>query len=219
MIEEYIAKLVDHTALKPTTTWDEIQTLCNEAVQYNAASICIPPCYVAEAKAYLKSYLQSDMKICTVIGFPNGYQTKAVKFNETLEAVKDGADEIDLVINLTNVKNGRYDLILNEIRMVKAACAGKVLKVIVETCALTEEEKIEVCKVVCESGATFIKTSTGFGTNGATVEDVKLFKEIILQMESDTKIKAAGGIRSVEFAKELIQAGADRIGASSLLKM
>ena len=214
MDKKAIAHLVDHTLLTPVADWQMISNLCNEAVQMQAASVCIPPCYVKEAVAYLRSYLQSDLAVCTVVGFPNGYMTKGVKFNETLEAVKDGAAEIDMVINLTHVKNGRYDAVLNEIRAVRAACPGKILKVIIEACALTEEEKIKMCEIVSDSGADFIKTSTGFGKSGATVEDVALLRAHVAE---HIKVKSAGGIKTVEQAEALIQAGAERLGASSLL--
>jgi deoxyribose-phosphate aldolase len=179
-----------------------------------AASVCLPPCYVKEAKLYLRSYLQSDLPVCTVVGFPNGYMTKGVKFNETLEAIKDGADEIDMVINLTHVKNGHFDAVLNEIRAVRAASNGHILKVIIETCYLTEGEKIKLCEIVTEAGANFIKTSTGFGKYGATVEDVRLLRE---HVGANVKVKAAGGIKTIEDAVAMIEAGAERLGASSLL--
>ena len=214
MDKKAIAHLVDHTLLSPVADWQMISNLCNEAVQMQAASVCIPPCYVKETVAYLRSYLQSDLPVCTVIGFPNGYMTKGVKFNETLEAVKDGADEIDMVINLTHVKNGRYDAVLNEIRAVRAACPGKILKVIIEACALSEAEKIKMCQIVSESGADFIKTSTGFAGGGATLEDVALLRAHVAE---HVKVKAAGGIKTVEQAQALIAAGAERLGASSLL--
>lgn len=214
MDKKEIAHRVDHTLLDPCADWSRISALCNEAVQMQAASVCIPPCYVKEAKAYLRSYLQADLAVCTVIGFPNGYMTKGVKFNETLEAVKDGADEIDMVINLTHVKNGRFDAVLNEIRAVRAASQGHILKVIIETCYLTEEEKIKMCEIVTASGADFIKTSTGFGKYGATVEDVRLLRE---HVGENVKVKAAGGIKTLEDAVAMLEAGADRLGASSLL--
>ena len=206
--------MVDHTLLDPCADWSRISALCNEAVQMEAASVCIPPCYVKEAKLYLRSYLQSDLPVCTVVGFPNGYMTKGVKFNETLEAIKDGADEIDMVINLTHVKNGHFDAVLNEIRAVRAASNGHILKVIIETCYLTEGEKIKLCEIVTEAGADFIKTSTGFGKYGATVEDVRLLRE---HVGANVKVKAAGGIKTIEDAVAMIEAGAERLGASSLL--
>ena len=214
MDKKEIAHMVDHTLLDPCADWSRISALCNEAVQREAASVCIPPCYVKEAKLYLRSYLQSDLPVCTVVGFPNGYMTKGVKFNETLEAIKDGADEIDMVINLTHVKNGHFDAVLNEIRAVRAASNGHILKVIIETCYLTEGEKIKLCEIVTEAGADFIKTSTGFGKYGATVEDVRLLRE---HVGANVKVKAAGGIKTIEDAVAMIEAGAERLGASSLL--
>lgn len=214
MDKKEIAHMVDHTLLDPCADWSRISALCNEAVQMEAASVCIPPCYVKEAKLYLRSYLQSDLPVCTVVGFPNGYMTKGVKFNETLEAIKDGADEIDMVINLTHVKNGHFDAVLNEIRAVRAASNGHILKVIIETCYLTEGEKIKLCEIVTEAGADFIKTSTGFGKYGATVEDVRLLHE---HVGANVKVKAAGGIKTIEDAVAMIEAGAERLGASSLL--
>ena len=214
MDKKEIAHMVDHTLLDPCADWSRISALCNEAVQMEAASVCIPPCYVKEAKLYLRSYLQSDLPVCTVVGFPNGYMTKGVKFNETLEAIQDGADEIDMVINLTHVKNGHFDAVLNEIRAVRAASNGHILKVIIETCYLTEGEKIKLCEIVTEAGANFIKTSTGFGKYGATVEDVRLLRE---HVGANVKVKAAGGIKTIEDAVAMIEAGAERLGASSLL--
>lgn len=214
MDKKEIAHMIDHTLLDPCADWSRISALCNEAVQMEAASVCIPPCYVKEAKLYLRSYLQSDLPVCTVVGFPNGYMTKGVKFNETLEAIKDGADEIDMVINLTHVKNGHFDAVLNEIRAVRAASNGHILKVIIETCYLTEGEKIKLCEIVTEAGADFIKTSTGFGKYGATVEDVRLLRE---HVGANVKVKAAGGIKTIEDAVAMIEAGAERLGASSLL--
>ena len=214
MDKKEIAHMVDHTLLDPCADWSRISALCNEAVQMEAASVCIPPCYVKEAKLYLRSYLQSNLPVCTVVGFPNGYMTKGVKFNETLEAIKDGADEIDMVINLTHVKNGHFDAVLNEIRAVRAASNGHILKVIIETCYLTEGEKIKLCEIVTEAGADFIKTSTCFGKYGATVEDVRLLRE---HVGANVKVKAAGGIKTIEDAVAMIEAGAERLGASSLL--
>lgn len=214
MDKKEIAHMVDHTLLDPCADWSRISALCNEAVQMEAASVCLPTCYVKEAKLYLRSYLQSDLPVCTVVGFPNGYMTKGVKFNETLEAIKDGADEIDMVINLTHVKNGHFDAVLNEIRAVRAASNGHILKVIIETCYLTEGEKIKLCEIVTEAGADFIKTSTGFGKYGATVEDVRLLREYV---GANVKVKAAGGIKTIEDAVAMIEAGAERLGASSLL--
>lgn len=207
-----ILSCVDHTLLSQTATFDEIKTICDDAIKYNTASVCIPPSYVKDAKEYVKDKLT----ICTVIGFPNGYNTTAVKCFETADAVKNGADEIDMVINLGYVKEGKYDLILNEINEVKKACSGKLLKVIIETCLLTDEEKIELCKIVSESNADFIKTSTGFSTAGATKNDIKLFAENIY---GDLRIKAAGGISSLEDAEDFIALGASRLGTSRIVKL
>ncbi len=207
-----ILSCVDHTLLSQTATFDEIKAICDDAIKYNTASVCIPPSYVKDAKEYVKDKLT----ICTVIGFPNGYNTTAVKCFETADAVKNGADEIDMVINLGYVKEGKYDLILNEINEVKKACSGKLLKVIIETCLLTDEEKIELCKIVSESNADFIKTSTGFSTAGATKNDIKLFAENIY---GDLRIKAAGGISSLEDAEDFIALGASRLGTSRIVKL
>ena len=207
---EQIQTHSDHTGLKQTTTWTQVQKLCDEAISGNAASVCIPPCYVAKAKAYVNG----AMPICTVIGFPNGYQTTMVKLVETKEALANGADEIDMVINLCDVKNGEWDKVAHEIKALKHACGNRVLKVIVETCYLTEAEKVHLCKIVTEAKADYIKTSTGFGSAGATVEDVTLFRK---ECGADVKIKAAGGIRTVEDAEKMLSAGADRLGSSALL--
>ena len=207
-----ILSCVDHTLLSQTATFDEIKAICNDAIKYNTASVCIPPSYVKDAKAYVKDKLT----ICTVIGFPNGYNTTAVKCFETADAINNGADEIDMVINLGYVKDGKYDLILDEINEVKKACSGKLLKVIIETCLLTDEEKIKLCKIVSESNADYIKTSTGFSTAGATKNDIKLFAENIY---GDLKIKAAGGISSLEDAEDFIALGASRLGTSRIVKI
>ncbi len=207
---EQIYTHIDHTVLKQTTTWDQVQKLCDEAIKGNAASVCIPPCYVAKAKAYV----EGAMPICTVIGFPNGYQTTMVKLVETKEALANGADEIDMVINLCDVKNGDWDKVAHEVKALKNACGNRVLKVIVETCYLTEDEKVRLCKIVTDAKADYIKTSTGFGSAGATVEDVALFRK---ECGSDVKIKAAGGIRTVEDAENMLSVGADRLGSSALL--
>ncbi|MBQ2777460.1 MAG: deoxyribose-phosphate aldolase [Peptococcaceae bacterium] len=207
---EQIYTHIDHTVLKQTTTWAQVQKLCDEAIQGKAASVCIPPCYVAKAK----EYTNGEMPICTVIGFPNGYQTTMVKLVETKEALANGADEIDMVINLCDVKNGEWDKVSHEIKALKHACGNRVLKVIVETCYLTEEEKVRLCQIVTEAKADYIKTSTGFGSAGATVEDVILFRK---ECGPDVKIKAAGGIRTVEDAENMLSAGADRLGSSALL--
>lgn len=209
-MKEEILKKVDHTLLKQISTMEDIKKLCDDAIKFNTASVCIPPCYVKEAK----EYVGDKMKICTVIGFPNGYNLTSVKMFETEEAIKDGADEIDMVINIGKLKEKKYDYILNEINGIKTKCNGKILKVIVETCLLTEEEKIKMCEIVSESEADYIKTSTGFSTGGATLEDIKLFKKYI---KNNKKIKAAGGIKGFEDAEEFIEAGADRLGTSKLV--
>ena len=209
MNKQDIMSRVDHTILATTATWEQVKKICDEGMKYNTASVCIPPRYVKKAA----QYVGSKLKICTVIGFPNGYNMPEVKVFETEDAVRCGADEIDMVINLGMVKAGDWEGVLEEIKAVKASCAGRILKVIVETCQLTREEKIAACRVVSMSGADFIKTSTGFSTGGATVEDVKLFKQ---HVSPDVRVKAAGGIRSFEQAQAMIDAGADRIGASAL---
>lgn len=200
---------VDHTLLKQQATWEQIKQICDDAAAFGTASICIPPSYVKACA----EYLQGKVPVCTVIGFPNGYHTTAVKVFETKEAVKEGAEEIDMVINIGWVKDGRYDLILNEINAIKAACNGKLLKVIIETCLLTEEEKIRMCQVVNESDADYIKTSTGFSTSGATFEDIALMKA---NMSEGKMIKAAGGIADFNDAVKFIGLGADRLGTSRL---
>lgn len=200
-------KRVDHTKLQAFCTWEEIQNLCEEAIEYETASVCIPPAYVERVhKAY-----GEKINICTVIGFPLGYQVTAAKVTEAKEAIAQGCNEIDMVINITDVKNGLFDKVEEEIRQVKKACGNHILKVIIETCYLTEEEKIAMCHAVTNAGADYIKTSTGFGTGGATVEDVKLFKEHI---GPNVKIKAAGGVSSLEDLKTFIELGCDRIGTS-----
>ena len=207
-----ILRRVDHTLLQPTATLDEIKALCDDAIRYHTASVCIPPSYVKAAA----EYVGDKMKICTVIGFPNGYSTTKVKVFETEDAVRHGADEIDMVVNLGWVKDKRWDDILHEIRSVKESCNGRVLKVIVETCLLTEEEKIKLCELVSASGADYIKTSTGFSTGGATREDVALFKA---HVSSDVKIKAAGGISSLKDGADMIALGADRLGTSRIVRL
>ncbi|MBP8616490.1 deoxyribose-phosphate aldolase [Veillonella sp.] len=202
-----ILSKVDHTLLKPDATWDAIKVLCDEAVAYKAASVCIPPNYV---KRVADEY--SDLVICTVVGFPLGYQTTEVKLAETRQALAEGATEIDMVIDVTDVKNGDYRKVTEEIRALKKACGTHVLKVIVEACYLTEAEKIAMCKAVTEAGADYIKTSTGFGTGGTTIKDVALFKEHI---GAKVKIKAAGGIRTVEDMVAYLELGCSRIGASA----
>ena len=209
MNKQDIMSRVDHTILTTTATWEQVKKICDEGMKYGTASVCIPPRYVKKAA----QYVGSKLKICTVIGFPNGYNMPEVKVFETEDAVRCGADEIDMVINLGMVKSGDWEGVLEEIKAVKASCAGRILKVIVETCQLTQEEKIAACRVVSMSGADFIKTSTGFSTAGATVEDIKLFKA---HVSPDVRIKAAGGIRTFEQAQAMIDAGADRIGASAL---
>lgn len=207
---EILAK-VDHTLLAQTSTWQEIQQICNDAANYGAASVCIPPTHVKQAR----EYLTGKVKICTVIGFPNGYHTTAVKEFETRDAVANGADEIDMVINLGWVKEKAFDKVEQEIRTVKNACQGRILKVIIETCLLTEEEKIKMCEIVTKAGADYIKTSTGFSTSGATFADVKLFAG---HVGESVKIKAAGGISDFADAEEFIRLGADRLGTSRLVK-
>ena len=212
MKKEKIISTIDHTLLKQVATWEQIRDLCIEGMESGTASVCTPPSFVKQAAEFVNGRLP----ICTVIGFPNGYQTTAIKAMEAAQAVKNGADEIDMVINIGWVKEGRYDDVLKEIDAVKDACNGKLLKVIIETCLLTEEEKIALCDVVSRSRAEFIKTSTGFAGGGATLEDIQLFKKYVT---GDTKIKAAGGIKSVADAEAFLAAGADRLGTSSLLAM
>ena len=208
MDNQTIATYIDHTLLKPVATWEQIVSLCDEAVKYHTASVCIPPNYIARVKAKYGETLP----VATVIGFPLGYEVTSAKVEETKAALSDGADEIDMVINITDVKNGDYEAVKNEIAELKEVCGDKILKVIVETCYLTEDEKIAMCKAVTEAKADYIKTSTGFGTAGATLEDVKLFKANI---GPDVKIKAAGGIRTKEDMEAYIEAGVSRIGCSS----
>ena len=204
-----ILSRVDHTLLKQGATWEQIKAVCDDGLRFGTASVCIPPSFVKQAAEYLKGRLP----VCTVIGFPNGYNTTAVKVYETAEAVENGADEIDMVVNLGWVKEGRYDRVLEEINAVKKACAGRLLKVIIETCLLTEEEKTELCRTVTRSDAEFIKTSTGFSTGGATFADVELMKA---QMGEGKQIKAAGGISGFHDAETFIRLGADRLGTSRL---
>ena len=201
----------DHTLLTQTATWADIRGICDDGMKYHTASVCIPASFVKQAKAYVGDKLP----ICTVIGFPNGYDTTAAKCFEAADAVKNGASEVDMVINIGWVKDGLYDKVLDEIRQIKAACGGKLLKVIIETCLLTDAEKIELCRVVSESGADYIKTSTGFGGGGATREDVALFKA---HVAPHVKIKAAGGIADLNDAKDFIALGADRLGTSRIVK-
>ena len=212
MNEREILSHVDHTLLTPDATWEQVQALCDQGREFGTASVCIPPRYVKRAA----EYVGNSLKICTVIGFPNGYSTPEVKVFETEDAIRNGADEIDMVINLGLAKAGDWEGVLSEIKAVKASCKGRILKVIVEACLLTQAEKVAACRVVSMSGADFIKTSTGFSTGGATVEDVALFRE---HVSPDVRIKAAGGIRTFEQARAMLEAGADRIGASALVAL
>ena len=212
MTLQEILRTVDHTLLSPAATEADIRALCDDGLRYGTASVCIPAAYVAFAKAYVGDRLP----VCTVIGFPTGYSVTAVKCAETARAVADGADEIDMVINVGWLKDGRYEDVLQEIRAVKAACNGKLLKVIIETCLLTEEEKIKMCELVSASGAEYIKTSTGFSVGGATREDVALFAA---HVAPHVKIKAAGGIASLEDAEAFLQLGASRLGTSRIVKI
>lgn len=207
-----IFKTVDHTLLAQTATWAEIKQICDDGMAYGTASVCIPPSYVKQAK----EYVGEKLAICTVIGFPNGYMTTATKEFETKDALANGADEIDMVINLGWVKDNRFDLVEQEIRTLKAACGTKILKVIIETCLLTEAEKVKMCEVVTASGADFIKTSTGFSTAGATFEDIALFAANI---GPNVKMKAAGGISSFDDAEKFISLGASRLGTSRIVKL
>ncbi len=211
-IKDIIA-IVDHTILNTTSTWEEVKVILDDGMKFKVASACIPPFFVKKAK----EYVGNNLKICTVIGFPNGYNTTETKIFETEDAIKNGADEIDMVINIGMLKEKKYDDILNEIKRIHSVCKNKnkILKVIIETCLLTEEEKIKMCEILNESGAEFIKTSTGFSTNGATFEDVKLMKE---HVSKNVGIKAAGGIGSIDDAKKFIELGATRLGTSRLIK-
>ena len=206
-----ILRRVDHTLLSQGATWEEIRAICEDGVKYGCASVCIPASYVKQAS----EYVAGKIAICTVIGFPNGYSTTAAKCFEARDAVENGASEIDMVINIGWVKDGLYDKVLEEIKAVKAACGGKLLKVIIETCLLTDAEKIEMCRVVSDSGAEYIKTSTGFGGGGATREDVALFKA---HVAPHVKIKAAGGIANLQDAEDFVALGADRLGTSRIVK-
>ncbi len=207
-----ILKHVDHTLLTQTATWEEIKQICDDAVKYGTASVCIPPSYVKETK----EYVQDKMAVCTVIGFPNGYMTTAAKEFETKDAIANGADEIDMVINIGWLKDKKYRLLENEIRTLKAACGKRILKVIIETCLLTEEEKVKMCKIVTAAGADYIKTSTGFSKAGAAFEDIKLFEE---NVGAGVKIKAAGGISSMADAEKFLTLGAERLGTSRIVKI
>jgi deoxyribose-phosphate aldolase len=210
-LKEILSKC-DHTLLSQTATWEQIKAVCDDGMKYGTASVCIPASYVERAK----KYVGDKLAICTVIGFPNGYDTTAAKCFMAYDAVKNGADEVDMVINIGWVKDKMYDKVLDEIKAIKTACCGKLLKVIIETCLLTEEEKIRMCRVVSESGAEYIKTSTGFSTGGATKEDVALMKKYCAP---ELKIKAAGGISSIEDARDFINLGASRLGTSRIVKL
>lgn len=212
MDKKDILSKVDHTLLKQTATWAQIQKICDEGMEHQTASVCIPPCYVKKAK----EYVQDKLAICTVIGFPNGNMTTAAKVFETKDAVANGADEIDMVINIGYVKDQAYDAVLDEIKAIEEACNGKLLKVIIETCLLTDEEKIKMCEIVTASGADYIKTSTGFSTGGATFEDVALMRKYVGEQ---VKVKAAGGVSSVADAEKFIALGADRLGTSRLIAL
>ncbi|MCI9556289.1 deoxyribose-phosphate aldolase [Oscillospiraceae bacterium 50-16] len=209
MDQREILSRLDHTILTPDATWEQVRTVCDEGRRLETASVCVPPRYVKR----VNGYVGGSLKICTVVGFPNGYTTPEVKVFETEDAIRNGADEIDMVINQGLAKEGDWEGVLSELRAVKASCKGRILKVIVEACRFTQEEKISLCRVVSMAGADFIKTSTGFAQGGATVEDVRLFREHI---SPDMRVKAAGGIRTFEQAQALLEAGADRIGASAL---
>ena len=210
-IQEILSKC-DHTLLSPTATFEDIKALCDDAVRFKTASVCIPPCYVKRAK----EYAGDKIPICTVVGFPLGYSTTLSKCTEAAEAVENGADEIDMVINIGELKAGNYDFVGNEISAVKAVCGDKILKVIIETCLLTEDEKKKMCEVVSRSCADFIKTSTGFSTGGATFDDIKLFDD---NVAFGIGIKAAGGISTLEDAEKFIELGADRLGTSKIVKI
>ena len=212
MSEKELLAKVDHTLLNQAATWKEIQEICDDAIHYGTASVCIPPSFVKMAKEYVKD----TMKICTVIGFPNGYMTKEAKIFETKDALEKGADEIDMVINIGWLKEQKYDEIVDEIRALKEVCGNNILKVIIETCLLTEEEKIKMCELVTKAGADYIKTSTGFSEAGATFEDIALFKKYVGE---NVKIKAAGGISSFADAEKFVELGADRLGTSRLIKL
>jgi len=207
-----LCSMVDHTLLKQTATWDQIKALCDEAMKFGTASVCIPPCYVKQAH----DYVQGKLTICTVVGFPNGNMTTNAKEFETLEALANGAEEIDMVINIGMLRAGNTDYVANEIRRLKEACGRRILKVIIETCLLTEEEKKTMCRIVTDCGADFIKTSTGFSTGGATPEDIKLFAE---NVGPNVRIKAAGGIATLEDAENFVKLGATRLGTSRVLKL
>ena len=207
-----ILKYVDHTLLTQTATWDEIKQICDDGMAFGTASVCIPPSYVKQAKEYVGDRLA----VCTVIGFPNGYNTTAVKEFETKQAIAEGASEIDMVINIGWLKDKKYDAVLNEIKTLKAACGNRILKVIIETCLLTDEEKVKMCEIVTEAGADFIKTSTGFSKAGATFSDIALFAQ---HVGPNVQMKAAGGIASLDDAKKFLSLGATRLGTSRIVKL
>lgn len=209
-MKEILSK-VDHTLLSQTATWEDVQKICDDGMKYKTASVCIPPSFVKKAK----EYVDENIKVCTVIGFPNGYNTTAVKVFETIDAVTNGADEIDMVVNIGWIKEKRWDEIQTEIKKIRKACDGKILKVIIETCLLTDDEKAIMCGIVYEAGADYIKTSTGFSTGGATKKDVKLLAEC---RNPELRIKAAGGISSIQDAEDFINLGADRLGTSKIVK-
>lgn len=212
MEKKDILKIVDHTLLTQTATWAEIKEILDDAMKYGTASACIPASYVKQAA----DYVEGKLPICTVIGFPNGYSTTETKIFETKDAIANGADEIDMVINIGHLKDKKYDVIENEIRRIHEACGGRILKVIIETCLLTEEEKIKMCEIVTKAGAEYIKTSTGFSTSGATFADVELMRKHI---GSEVKVKAAGGISSFDDAEKFMELGAERLGTSRLIKI
>ncbi|WMJ23916.1 deoxyribose-phosphate aldolase [Paludicola sp. MB14-C6] len=212
MEKEKLLKTVDHTLLLQTATWEEIKKICDDGVKYGVASVCIPPSFVKRAA----EYLGEKLTVCTVIGFPNGYNTTATKVFEAKDAIKNGAKEIDMVINIGDLKDKNYQAVENEIQQLKVACGNNVLKVIIETCLLTEEEKIKMCELVTNAGADFIKTSTGFSTAGATREDIKLFSQHI---GPNVKMKAAGGISTLQDAEDFIALGCDRLGTSRIIKL
>lgn len=212
MKNEEIFSKIDHTVLKAITTWEDVKKLCEEAIEHKMASVCVPPSYVKKIKEVFKD----ELNVCTVIGFPLGYNTTAVKVFETKKAIEEGAGEIDMVINVCEVKNKNFDYIKDEIRQIKEACQGKLLKVIVETCYLTDDEKEKLCHIISEVKADYIKTSTGFGTGGATLEDIELFKKHI---SSDVKMKASGGVKTKEDMQAYINAGCSRIGTSSAITL
>ena len=212
MDKKEILKHIDHTLLKAVATWEDIKVLCDEAIEYGTASVCVPACYISR----IHETYGDKINICTVVGFPLGYSVTEAKVLETRKAIEDGANEIDMVINISDVKNGDFEKVTKEIAALKEACGDKILKVIIETCYLTEEEKIAMCKSVTEAGADYIKTSTGFGTAGATIEDIRLFKKYI---GANVKMKAAGGVKTVADLEMFINEGCDRIGTSSAVNM